>query len=87
MDIHHYIGIALSKATLDWAVLDCRTLVFQMTTANTGVGIKNCFAAVGTLVFWNPGQAVFCPEHTGWLKKSTFDLFALLFGQRWFGHR
>ncbi len=65
MDIHHFIGIDISKATLDWAVFDCKTLVFQMTTTNSVVGIKTALQHLETLASWNPEQAVFCMEHTG----------------------
>ena len=40
MDIHHYVGIDISKATLDYAVFDGKTLVLQMTAPNTITGIK-----------------------------------------------
>ncbi len=65
MDIHHYVGIDISKATLDWAVSDSKTVVFQTTTANTVAGIKIALRQLKTLASWNPKQAVFCMEHTG----------------------
>jgi transposase len=64
MDIYHYIGIDISKATLDWAVFDSKTLVLQTTTPNTVTGIKTALRQLKTLANWNPKQAVFCMEHT-----------------------
>lgn len=65
MDIHHYIGIDISKATLDWAIFDGKNLVLQTTTPNTVTGIKTALRQLKTLASWNPKQAVFCMEHTG----------------------
>jgi transposase len=65
MDIHHYVGIDISKATLDWAVYDGKALVLQMTTSNTIIGIKTALRQLKKLVNWNLKQAVFCMEHTG----------------------
>lgn len=65
MDIHHYIGIDISKATLDWAVFDGKVLVWQTTTLNSVAGIKTALRQLRTLADWNPKQAVFCMEHTG----------------------
>ncbi|MCY7359323.1 MAG: transposase, partial [Rudanella sp.] len=65
MDIYHYIGIDISKATLDWAVSDGKTVVFQTTTANTVAGIKTVLRQLRTLASWNPKHVVFCMEHTG----------------------
>jgi len=65
MDIHHYIGIDISKATLDWSVFDGKTIQWQTTTANTVTGIKMALRELKTVANWNPQQAVFCMEHTG----------------------
>ena len=64
MDIHHYVGIDISKATLDYAVFDGKTLVLQMTAPNTVTGIKTALRQLKTLAGWNPRQVVFCMEHT-----------------------
>lgn len=65
MDILHYVGIDISKATLDWSVFDGKAFIWQTTTANTVVGIKTALRQLKTFVGWNPKQAVFCMEHTG----------------------
>ncbi|WP_020606009.1 IS110 family transposase [Spirosoma spitsbergense] len=65
MDIFHYVGIDISKATLDWAIFDGKTLVLQTTTSNTVTGIKTALRQLKALVSWNPEKAVFCMEHTG----------------------
>jgi transposase len=65
MDIQYYIGIDISKATLDWAIFDGKTLALQTTTPNTVTGIKTALRQLKLLAGWNPEQAVFCMEHTG----------------------
>lgn len=73
MDIHHYIGIDISKATLDWAVFDGKALVWQTTTLNTVAGIKTALRQLKTLACWNPKQTVFCMEHTGIYNAHLLD--------------
>ena len=38
MQILHYIGIDISKATLDWAVFEGKATIWQTTTPNTVAG-------------------------------------------------
>lgn len=64
MAIPYYIGIAISKATLDWAIFDGKTLTLQTTTPNTVTGIKTALRQLKILADWNPKQVVFCMEHT-----------------------
>lgn len=40
MDIRYFIGIDVSKSTLDWAVFDGRTIVSQSQSPNSESGIK-----------------------------------------------
>lgn len=65
MDIRYYIGIDISKATLDWAVYDGKKMVLQTSTPNTVAGIKTALRLLKTLPDWKPDDAVFCMEHTG----------------------
>lgn len=65
MDIHHYVGIDIAKATLDWAVYDGKKVVLQTSTPNTVAGIKTALRLIKTLPDWYAQQAVFCMENTG----------------------
>jgi transposase len=64
MAIHYYVGIDISKATLDWAIFDSKTLALQTTTPNTVTGIETALRQLKLLTGWNPEQGVFCMEHT-----------------------
>ena len=64
MHILHYIGIDISKATLDWAACEGKTMIWQVTTPNTVAGIKIALQELKKLPGWQPKQAVFCMEHT-----------------------
>ena len=58
MDIRYFIGIDVSKATLDWAASDGKVIVFQSQSANSEAGIK-------ALRGFTVAGSVFCIEHTG----------------------
>lgn len=40
MTTRFYIGIDVSKATLDWAITDGKTLLLQTQSVNSEAGIK-----------------------------------------------
>lgn len=65
MDIHYFIGVDISKATLDWAVFDGKTIVLQSQSANSEAGIKTTLKLLKALPGFISGQSVCCMEHTG----------------------
>jgi transposase len=65
MDFHHYIGIDISKATLDWVVYTPQGIQLRTQTPNTVEGLRLVFQQLKLLPAWNPKQALFCIEHTG----------------------
>lgn len=65
MDFLHYVGIDISKATLDWAVYSQQGSLLHMHTPNTLAGIKTALRQLKTLPGWDKTQVVFCMEHTG----------------------
>ena len=65
MGMYYFIGIDISKATLDWAVFEGKAIVLQTTTPNTIAGIKTVLRQLKILPAWNSEQSVFCMEHTG----------------------
>lgn len=65
MDIRYYIGIDVSKATLDWAVFDGTTIVLQTQSPNSEKGIKTVLKLIKALPAFTPQTSVSCSEHTG----------------------
>ncbi|GAB4038349.1 IS110 family RNA-guided transposase [Spirosoma gilvum] len=66
MDFCYFVGIDISKDTLDWAVYTQQQgILLSIQTDNTLKGIKSALAQLKVLPEWNPAQAVFCQEHTG----------------------
>ncbi|RAJ89096.1 transposase [Larkinella arboricola] len=65
MDIYYYIGIDVSKATLDWAVFDGKLIVLQIQSPNSETGIKAALKLIKALPGFCPKTSVSCCEHTG----------------------
>lgn len=66
MNYVHYIGIDVSKNTLDFAVLEGKTVLLQMQTTNDAFGIKDFMKHLRVVSKqFKITQAVFCMEHTG----------------------
>lgn len=65
MNIRYYIGIDISKATLDWGVFDGKTIVLQSQSANSKVGIKATLKLIKALPGFKLDESVCCMEHTG----------------------
>ncbi|MFC5413196.1 IS110 family transposase, partial [Larkinella bovis] len=65
MDIRYFIGVDISKATLDWAVFDGKTIVLQSQSANSETGIKTTLKLLKALPGFTLREAVCCMEHTG----------------------
>jgi transposase len=83
MDIRYFIGVDISKATLDWAIFDGQTIVLQTQSENTQVGIKTAIKLIKTLPAFNASQAICCMEQTGiytahlldYLQKLSFPIW------------
>lgn len=65
MDIRYFIGIDISKATLDWAVFDGQSIVFQSQTPNTETAINAVVRLIKALPGFAIAESVCCMEHTG----------------------
>ena len=65
MDIRYFIGVDISKATLDWAVFDGKVIVLQTQSANSEVGIKAAIKLIKALPDFKVAESVCCMEHTG----------------------
>jgi transposase len=73
MDILYFVGIDISKTTLDWAVYDGKKVVLQTASVNTVAGIKTALRLLKKLPSWNRQQTVFCMEHTGIYNAHLLD--------------
>lgn len=65
MAIRYYIGIDVSKATLDWAVFDGTTIALQAQSPNSETDIKAVLKLLKALPAFTPQTSVSCCEHTG----------------------
>lgn len=65
MTIRYFIGVDISKATLDWAVFDGKTIVLQSQSANSETGIKTAIKLLKALPGFKVAESVCCMEHTG----------------------
>ncbi|MGF7215948.1 transposase [Spirosoma lacussanchae] len=73
MDVQYYIGIDVSKATLDWAVFNGKTIVLQTQSLNSVAAIKATIKALKALPGFITIQSVFCLEHTGVYNAHILD--------------
>ena len=65
MDIRYFIGVDISKATLDWAIFDGKTIILQSQSANSETGIKATIKLIKALPDFKVAESVCCMEHTG----------------------
>jgi len=77
MDIRHFIGIDISKATLDWAVFDGKDIVFQSQSANSQAGVKATVKLIRALPGFAIAESVCCMEHTGIYNRTGGPAHAL----------
>jgi len=64
MGIRYFIGIDISKATLDWAVFDGEGIVLQSQSANSQAGVKATAKLIKALPGFVIAESVCCMEHT-----------------------
>lgn len=65
MTIRYFIGVDVSKATLDWAVFDGKTTVFQTQSVNSPAAIRATVKLMKALPGFTVMESVCCLEHTG----------------------
>lgn len=83
MNVRFFIGIDVSKATLDWAVTDGKSIVLQTQSVNSEAGIRGVIKVIKSLPNFTIAEAVCCMEHTGiynahllcYLQKRHFPLW------------
>ena len=75
MDFCYFVGIDISKDTLDWAVYTQQQgILLSIQTDNTLKGIRSALVQLKALPGWNSAQAVFCQEHTGIYNAHLLEL-------------
>lgn len=65
MNYHFFIGIDVSKSTLDFTLLADKEKRFQIQTSNDLAGIRQFWKHLKEQSGFTLNQAVFCMEHTG----------------------
>lgn len=65
MNYSFFIGIDVSKKTLDFAVLKGKEILFKWTGENDEPGIKKFWALLKSQQGFRINEAMFCMEHTG----------------------
>lgn len=66
METQHFIGIDISKATLDWAVYSTQKgIIYQTQSANSEAAIKATLKIIESLPSFERSKSVCCMEHTG----------------------
>ena len=65
MDIRYYIGIDVSKNTLDWAVYADQRMVWQTQSENSPTAIRAVIKQLQGLAGFRNSTCIVCMEHTG----------------------
>lgn len=65
MDIRHFVGIDVSKNTLDWAIHANQRIVWQIQSENSPAAIRMVIKQLQTLPGFSSSSCVICMEHTG----------------------
>ena len=65
MHIHHYIGVDVSKSTLDWAVYANKRIIWQTQSENSPAAIRAVVKKLQALPGFSFATSICCMEHTG----------------------
>jgi transposase len=83
MQYRYFIGIDISKATLDIALLNRSTLVRHYRIENTAVGIRTFFCQLKGEYPLTRGNTLYCMEHTGIYKEHLLRELSRLKADVW----
>jgi transposase len=75
MDIRHFIGIDVSKNTLDWAVYADKGIVWQTQSENSPTAIRAVIKQLQALPNFDRSNCVVCMEHTGLYNAHALEVF------------
>lgn len=65
MHFNYFVGVDVSKDTLDFSVLHAGDFLFHLQVANSSKGINQFFKQFSKAVKKDMGQCLYCMEHTG----------------------
>jgi transposase len=65
MDIRYFIGIDVSKNTLDWAVYADQRIAWQTQSENSSMAIRAVIKQIQALPGFSRSTCIVCMEHTG----------------------
>lgn len=65
MEINHFIGVDVSKDTLDFSLVDQGAIVYHLRVFNTNQGIKSFIQGVKKKFDVDLSYTIFCIEHNG----------------------
>ena len=85
MNYNFFIGIDVSKKTLDFAVIKGKEILFSYTGENDEPGIKRFWAQLKSQQGFCINEAIFCMEHTGIYNQHLLSFYTqkrLLFALR-----
>jgi transposase len=73
MELKHYVGIDVSKATLDFAVCEQGKIIHQLQCENNKKGIVKAVKQLRQLTDFGMTTSVFCMEYTGIYNNHLLD--------------
>lgn len=83
MELNHYIGIDVSKATLDFCVRDQHAVVLNTTCNNDKKSIKSLIKKLRKLPDFTITGVVFCMEYTGIYNNHLLDCLLAVKAKIW----
>lgn len=75
MALHYFVGIDVSKETLDFTLLKGAERLFHMQVSNSAAGIKSFMQQLKSLYKVSLQECLFCLEHTGIYNTPLLDYF------------
>jgi transposase len=76
----YFIGIDISKKTLDFAALEGKNATVEMRVENSKIGIKSFITHLKKMIGNEMDQVLFCMEHTGIYNENVLHY---LFSNQW----
>lgn len=75
MEVSYFVGIDVSKETLDFTVLKGADKLFHLQVSNNAGGIKSFIKQLKTVYKLSAQQCLFCLEHTGIYNNPLLEYF------------
>jgi transposase len=75
MELHYFVGIDVSKETLDFTLLKGAHKLFHMQVSNSAAGIKSFVKQLKSVYKVSLQECLFCLEHTGIYNNPLLEYF------------